>query len=775
MKRIRAMRSIFVTVLCLIMLSTTSKAQWQKMNLSGGLTLDMRSFHGGETVMLACVQDDGLYRSGNRAGSWEKAIDDNCYNITVIDNGIAYISGETALYKSSNFGVDWEIILPFRTKAVFAGENGFVAADTSNKEYNSNGYSDPWIISFDYGNNWQIWEGSQAQRPDNQALNYVHDFQCGILFHESGKIFKYDKGCLYRTHVDSISNWSLITNDLSKYNALYLSQSSALSDTLFYFGKSYDFHPMGGIGGGAYYSTNWGIDWTGITSHSTTAIEMLGNNIFIGKESGELIHYNILNKSEILVGTFGGLIISIDLKYLESGEIIVASYGGIFKTTNNGENWHKCDQGIFQNQVTGVQIVPRNDGSERIIAATRYGGLLSSDDGGWTWDITASEAYISPGLLKCAPSNPRYIYAAGEYVYFSTNSGSTWTTIYPNETDIPELIFYGGDSRALDLDVDPLNETKFFLSYNDKSLDIIGNTHNIELVKLISGNWQWTVKHWNDSEYYGVLTNQFDSFHQCIWSTNSNDWGIIPSKIIGVDPLNDSLKYSIDIPSESYSFNWIVIDSTVLYVNCDSARIYRSPDFGKNWQSVSLSLNNTTQYNDRHIYPVPAQFVWHPDENRLYFLHWGSGIYNSNDRGVSWNDYNEGLDELVAYQVAFSQDVPDVTYLAAHDGLYVRGDISDIASKCQPSYQAHQFTLYQNYPNPFNNVTEIRYQVFEKTDLDLSIYSINGSRIQTLSSGIQLPGNYRIQWSSNNLASGIYFIQINSPEYTAVKKCILLK
>ncbi|MBU1063211.1 T9SS type A sorting domain-containing protein, partial [bacterium] len=348
-------------------------------------------------------------------------------------------------------------------------------------------------------------------------------------------------------------------------------------------------------------------------------------------------------------------------------------------------------------------------------------------------------------------------------------------TIYPNETDIPELIFYGGDSRALDLDVDPLNETKFFLSYNDKSLDIIGNTHNIELVKLISGNWQWTVKHWNDSEYYGVLTNQFDSFHQCIWSTNSNDWGIIPSKIIGVDPLNDSLKYSIDIPSESYSFNWIVIDSTVLYVNCDSARIYRSPDFGKNWQSVSLSLNNTTQYNDRHIYPVPAQFVWHPDENRLYFLHWGSGIYNSNDRGVSWNDYNEGLDELVAYQVAFSQDVPDVTYLAAHDGLYVRGDISDIASKCQPSYQAHQFTLYQNYPNPFNNVTEIRYQVFEKTDLDLSIYSINGSRIQTLSSGIQLPGNYRIQWSSNNLASGIYFIQINSPEYTAVKKCILLK
>ena len=92
----------------------------------------------------------------------------------------------------------------------------------------------------------------------------------------------------------------------------------------------------------------------------------------------------------------------------------------------------------------------------------------------------------------------------------------------------------------------------------------------------------------------------------------------------------------------------------------------------------------------------------------------------------------------------------------------------------------NQFALHQNYPNPFNPVTQIKFDVPENSGiLSLSIYNVLGQKVSTLMSGHLNAGQYSFEWnatdmSGQSVASGIYFYELKSPNFTARKKMLLL-
>ena len=91
------------------------------------------------------------------------------------------------------------------------------------------------------------------------------------------------------------------------------------------------------------------------------------------------------------------------------------------------------------------------------------------------------------------------------------------------------------------------------------------------------------------------------------------------------------------------------------------------------------------------------------------------------------------------------------------------------------STKPSNYRLDQNYPNPFNPTTNIRYNIIKTSKVTLRIFDILGRDVQTLVNTVQVPGEYTVTFNAQNLASGVYFYQINTENFTATKKLMLLK
>ena len=93
--------------------------------------------------------------------------------------------------------------------------------------------------------------------------------------------------------------------------------------------------------------------------------------------------------------------------------------------------------------------------------------------------------------------------------------------------------------------------------------------------------------------------------------------------------------------------------------------------------------------------------------------------------------------------------------------------------------------LLRNYPNPFNPETWIPYHLANDSDVLLSIYDINGVLVRELDLGHQQAGYYTDRtraayWDGRNewgepIASGIYFYQLRTDDYSQMRKMLIVK
>lgn len=89
---------------------------------------------------------------------------------------------------------------------------------------------------------------------------------------------------------------------------------------------------------------------------------------------------------------------------------------------------------------------------------------------------------------------------------------------------------------------------------------------------------------------------------------------------------------------------------------------------------------------------------------------------------------------------------------------------------------ANQFYLSDAYPNPFNPNTKINFSVSENSFTTLKVYNSIGQLVKTIFSGMAEVGkNYVIDFSAENLTSGIYFTILESANNSISKKIVLLK
>lgn len=93
-----------------------------------------------------------------------------------------------------------------------------------------------------------------------------------------------------------------------------------------------------------------------------------------------------------------------------------------------------------------------------------------------------------------------------------------------------------------------------------------------------------------------------------------------------------------------------------------------------------------------------------------------------------------------------------------------------------------KFALFQNYPNPFNPSTKIKYNIpsvtlsgVEGSRVTLKIYDLLGNEIATLVNEEKTAGVYEVEFSAENLTSGIYFYKLTTSSFSETKKLVLMK
>jgi hypothetical protein len=90
------------------------------------------------------------------------------------------------------------------------------------------------------------------------------------------------------------------------------------------------------------------------------------------------------------------------------------------------------------------------------------------------------------------------------------------------------------------------------------------------------------------------------------------------------------------------------------------------------------------------------------------------------------------------------------------------------------------FNVVQNFPNPFNPITTLKYDLFEDSFVDITIYDMLGNVVNNLVNRNQRRGYKSVQWNATNnlgqpVSTGLYFYTIQAGDFIQTKKMLLLK
>lgn len=162
----------------------------------------------------------------------------------------------------------------------------------------------------------------------------------------------------------------------------------------------------------------------------------------------------------------------------------------------------------------------------------------------------------------------------------------------------------------------------------------------------------------------------------------------------------------------------------------------------------------------------------------------GKYIYGDFISGRVWAlDYDHDSDDVISntelmnnpFNIsAFGEDASGEIYILGYgNGTVYR--IIEPVSIDYPESVPTTFKLLPAYPNPFNPTTTIRYEVFEFSDVQLSVYSVDGRKVMQLLNESKSPGVYSEQFDATGLTSGIYIVKASLPSGNFMQKITLIK
>ncbi len=178
---------------------------------------------------------------------------------------------------------------------------------------------------------------------------------------------------------------------------------------------------------------------------------------------------------------------------------------------------------------------------------------------------------------------------------------------------------------------------------------------------------------------------------------------------------------------------------------------------GNSWNSIDLSAKNIQIYSGNFYISLEWLVASEPsigyDDD---FPYAGRSWYFD---GATWSNFVDDGDPW------------DKRDLMIGAGLQMSTPVDQAVNEALPV----SFSLGQNYPNPFNASTNIVFSLPKREFVTLNVYDILGREVATLARDTFEPGMHRINFSTFNFNSGLYFYRIQAGNFSETKKMIYVK
>ena len=364
------------------------------------------------------------------------------------------------------------------------------------------------------------------------------------------------------------------------------------------------------------------------------------------------------------------------------------------------------------------------------------GVIAKTTNGGQNWTLLSHPA-TNKFLYSINPIDENLVYCVGyfETILKSTNGGSNWTAIR-NGT-------FGQGASYL---------SSFFL--NQQTGWITGSSQ--KMLKTTNGGFSF------DSIYI------FTGYTYDLYFKNENlgiacgDGGEV------LRTTNGGLNWyepNIQLHGNLYNFYQMsVVNDSLVWIIGNLSAVYRSTDFGSNWDSIGFVVGSDETYTVRFSSALTG-----------YCGGTFGRMFKSTNAGFNWKQQDPGPNPGYIDGFWFYNDSIGWAVTGAGKILFTTtGGLTFISNLS--STLPDGFELRQNYPNPFNSGTSIEFSIPRSTAVRFEVYDVLGRLVDSKDYGNKSPGSYRITYDAGRLSSGVYFYTlVIDGEMIATKKMLLIK
>lgn len=446
----------------------------------------------------------------------------------------------------------------------------------------------------DGGNSWV-----HTNHPQVRGLNKV-------FFLDENIGFVVGRNAIFLKTTDGGNNW--IAKDTGAETAYY--------EEVYFLNEDVGF--IHDLMGGLFKTTDGGENWTSITSPSMTIIKFFDNNIGYGTRRG-----------------------------------------GVFaKTTNGGEDWEELHSQLSFYWIHDMHLI-----DEETIILASYGGIYKSTDGGLTWTL---KLYDDDQVVALSFVSDTKGYALDRIsrIYKTTDAGETWT----NTNLLPD--YY----------LDP-NFNKFMVLENEQKGLVLGSFNKAALIDLQSNTYETasqylTDKHFYDAAFVNDTTIVAVGGGVIAYSnTNGRTWTIQESSInyaevhfidentgfavgSGIYKTTDGGKnWDLNYNPGNYSRSVHFADANTGYVVGNNGAIHKTIDGGQNWEAKNSGVD------------VNLNSVFFTDANTGYACGASGTIISTTDGGETWTE----AEKVTNYEISAIHFINDtIGFTAVRSNGYAK-------------------------------------------------------------------------------------------------------